>query len=325
MPPYDAGINLQKRGIVTQSIPMGMPTYVNPSNYIPQNVYDWGQTDWGGGGTGGNNWGDFGGWNIGDTGGGGGGSWNDWNLGGGDTGGGGGGFIPQWLKDLATGAGLSWESVGEWFGNLINPGSGSASGGSKEEKAMALDQVFKASADLRSGFVIFLRTAGMIAKYVDQFLATPILDWPIFLIDLALFWLERGAPSSIAQAGFSESSSLIPPEFKGGGGTSTLPTFPGGGDFSLLAGTALMTPVAQAQTVTRYARAPKGYVAVTHPGTGQRLWVEKNLAYRAGLAKRRRKPPFTAKEWNSLKTAARVEEKMKRMSKSLRKYKCVNR
>lgn len=245
-------------------------------------------------------------------------------LPGGGGGGGGGLNIPDWLEDVLEGAGFTWESVGEWLGDLFgNGGTGSSLLDDDEEnKTFALEQIFNNRPDVRQAFITFLRNAGAAINFINTFINSPVPNWPVWLINLALFWLEKGAATTPGQNGFAESQGLLQQNTQTGTGTSLPIPMTG---FELLAGTAFASPVVAATPTMSY-RAPKGYVTVTNPATGQKIWVEKNLAYRSGLKKRRKKAPFTAAEWGTLKTAARVEEKINRVAKtSLRKYKCVRR
>jgi len=240
------------------------------------------------------------------------------------TGGGGvGGWVGDavgWVEDLLEGFGFTWEDVGEWLEPLVGGGNGTEGGASTDQKVRAVEEAFQ-NAGLRQAFISFLQNAGAAISWINSFINNPIPSWPVFLIDLVVFWLKRGAPATAGQSGFQESAGML--QSGGFTGGSTLPTPMNG--FELLAGTALVNPVLQA-TPTMVYKAPKGYVTVTHPTTGAKLFVEKTLAYRAGLVKRRKRAPFTARQWNSLKEAARVEEKVKRMaSRSFSKYKCVRK
>lgn len=242
---------------------------------------------------------------------GGGGGGNDWL----------GGAI-GWLEDVLEGFGFSWEDVADVISPLFGGGSGGEVVGGKIEKANALNKIFYQSAGLKQAFIAFLQAAGSALSWINSFINSPVPNWPVFLIDLALFWLQNGAPTNASQSGFQPAADMLG---QGQGLGPTLPVPGGNMDLTLLAGTALMNPVMEAVPTMTY-KAPKGYVTVTHPQTGQKLFVEKNLAYKAGLVKRRKKAPFTAKEWNTLRTAARVEEKVKRLSgKAFNKYKCVRK
>lgn len=294
------------------------PTY-NPGDYLGGGGSNYDGPSWyiGPGGPGGGD----------PLGGGGTGDWTPpWGGGGGGNGGPLGGPVGdavEWLGGVLDYFGVSWGDVGSWLSPLFSGGPNAPATGTKEEKAAALEQTFKQSSSLREAFITFLRNAGATISWINNFINNPIPSWPIFLIDLALFWLQKGAPATAGSPGFSETATLWNQQFGGG---SNLP-LPGGGmtDFSLLAGTALMNPVVQA-TPTMVYKAPKGYVTVTHPTTGAKLFVEKNLAYRAGLVKRRGRAMITYSEGKTLRTAARVEEKIARLSKkSFNKYKCVRK
>lgn len=64
-------------------------------------------------------------------------------------------------------------------------------------------------------------------------------------------------------------------------------------------------------------RAPKGYVIVRDPSTGQYVGaVRRDVARRAGLWKPSAKPPISATEWKHYKSADRVSKKLKKIAKS---------
>lgn len=74
---------------------------------------------------------------------------------------------------------------------------------------------------------------------------------------------------------------------------------------------AIVTSV-RTETVSR---APKGYVTVKDPVTGQKVAVLKEVARAEGLWKPRKKPPISAGDWNKLKTAKRVHKKAEKIAK----------
>lgn len=56
-------------------------------------------------------------------------------------------------------------------------------------------------------------------------------------------------------------------------------------------------------------RAPRGYVVVTDPVSGQKYGMLRKAAVGAGLWKPRRKPPISAAEWRQLQRAGRTADK----------------
>lgn len=74
--------------------------------------------------------------------------------------------------------------------------------------------------------------------------------------------------------------------------------------------------------IRTFYRAPKGYVIVRDPATGQYYGaVRKDVARRAGLWKPAAKPPISATDWKHYKSAKRVEKKLKKIAgPALRKY-----
>lgn len=240
-----------------------------------------------------------------------------WDAGNGGGAPGFGSNLPPWLQGLAQGLGINWESIGQWFGRLIDPSDGKPKMGSKEEKGQALEALFAQRPNVKGLFITFLRNAGTAITWVNQFINSPAYNWPVFLIDLALFWLEKGAPTEARQAGFSEAASqaqlVVPP---GGNLPVPGPGIPGGLE--------AIAPTVMAATPTMVYKAPPGFVTVTIQG--QKVWMRKQVAYSLGYKKRRKRPPFSAAEWETLKTAGRVEEKVKRLStRNFRKYKCVRK
>lgn len=79
---------------------------------------------------------------------------------------------------------------------------------------------------------------------------------------------------------------------------------------------ALYMPITMQPTAQVINRAPKGYVLITHPVTGQKIAVLKEVARRLRLWKPRPKPPISAAEYRQLKTAERVERKLKRLTQN---------
>lgn len=73
-----------------------------------------------------------------------------------------------------------------------------------------------------------------------------------------------------------------------------------------------LPPVIQAPEVT-VRKAPKGYAIVNY--NGNVVAMKKEIARSMGLYKNRKKAPITALEYNALKTADRVERKIKTMNK----------
>lgn len=68
--------------------------------------------------------------------------------------------------------------------------------------------------------------------------------------------------------------------------------------------------------------APKGYVIVTHPVTGEKLAMLRGAAQRAGLFSPRPKPPISAGDAQAIRRAARAQRRVKKLATNVG-YSCT--
>lgn len=244
------------------------------------------------------------------------------DLGGGNGGSGSGdggwwGVADDLLEDLG---------VYDWIGNLINPGGGGGGAVSQGDKEKALLILAKDQSTL-SAFYSFLQDLGVYGSILAQMVSGSILSWPGLIQDAILYWASKNRPGAFTTDGqFIDNNFLgdfkdgaqypIGPPLPGGG--SGLPTVPGGGYGPFAA------PVIPATPVQVY-KARKGYVIVRDPATGAKYEMMKELAYKLGLAKRRKKAPITAREYDAIKKAQRFESKLARMMKSSCNYRVTKK
>lgn len=239
---------------------------------------------------------------------------------------------PLPFDDVFTPIGDVFDDVTDFIGDVQDLldviGLGGGGGGDvsqfidldEDKKQKATIVALESQSGLKTAFINFLKTAGVISQWIHDFTNSPVPNWPTFIINLAVMWLERSRPATVATAGGAEIGRLIGPPYTdnntlpvpGGGGVPVTPLpgiMPG---FDHLA--AFMQPVLQA-TPTMVYRAPKGYVTVTHPQTGQKAFVLKSIAKGAGLYKERKKAPISGKEWAMMQKAKRLENKLVNMTK----------
>ncbi len=234
----------------------------------------------------------------------------------GDPGGGWWGIADDLLEDLG---------VYDWIGNLINPGSG---GGevSETSRQQALALIEKNPSTIQS-FLSFLQDLGVYGTILAQMVSGSILQWPTLIQDAMLYWASKNRPGAYTEDGkFIGDSFLVdyrdpnpspigPPIPTPGGGLPVV----GGGTYGPFG-----TPVIQA-TPTQVYKARKGYVIVRDPETGARYEMIKELAYKLGLAKRRKKAPITATQYAAIKAAKRWESKLSRMLTDSCNYKVTKK
>ncbi len=97
----------------------------------------------------------------------------------------------------------------------------------------------------------------------------------------------------------------------GGGAVPALPmTMPTGASAGLYQGGGILPEMLDAAALRTYYRAPRGFVIVRDPATGQVAVVRKDVAIRARLWHPARKPPISAGDWHRYQTARSVEKKL---------------
>lgn len=184
-------------------------------------------------------------------------------------------------------------------------------GAGQREQALA---AVESSPDTKQKFINFLVAIRVSNEVISRLTGLPTLQWPALLADLLLLWLSRGQPVDAQNQHGQVVAGQVPGSLLtgtgGGNGSSTLP-IPGGGIGIPEMGQ--YAPIAMPATPVQCYRAPKGYVVVRHPQTGQRAYVLKNVARAMGLYKSRRKAPITGREWDAVKKASRYEKKLARM------------
>jgi hypothetical protein len=91
----------------------------------------------------------------------------------------------------------------------------------------------------------------------------------------------------------------------------------GGGGLPAIAGGALgagLPDVLDASLLRTFYRAPRGYVIVKDPSSGQPFAVRKDIARRNKLWRPARKPPISAGDWHQFQTAKAVEKKLRKIA-----------
>ena len=113
----------------------------------------------------------------------------------------------------------------------------------------------------------------------------------------------RGGLGRAAVGGVATGGAIITGEQLLTGGSPSM--MPGSDAQGYVDGMPIYTQVTPQQRF----RAPKGYVVVTDPQTGQKYGMLRKVAIAAGLWKARRKPPISAAEWRELQRADRTAKK----------------
>lgn len=157
------------------------------------------------------------------------------------------------------------------------------------------------------GFINYVRNRGELSAIplIMSFISSGGASLPGMVAKL---WGEYLADK--ARGGFNPSIPTLGPMSGGGGGVA------GGGSGGLLNDPflALQMPITMAPQAKVINSAPKGYVLVDHPISGEKIAVLKPIARRLRLWKPRAKPPISASEYRTLKTADRVRNKVKKMA-----------
>ena len=190
----------------------------------------------------------------------------------------------------------------------FNPALSLSSGGTRNVPAQNSNQQV-ASDILAQGqqFLAWLQSRGELAAIplLVQFIASGGASLPGQIAGLWGQFLADQANSGATGSG------TLPVPISGGGGGGTLPVS-GGGTMGLY--NELFMPVAMSPTPKIINSAPRGYVIITNPISGQKMAVRKEIARKLRLWKPRPKPPITASQYRTLKTAQRVESKLKRLT-----------
>ena len=242
------------------------------------------------------------------------------DLGGGNGGSGGGGWwdvADDLLEDLG---------VYDWIGNLIGGGEGGGSANPVDkEKALLILQKDQSTLN---AFYSFLQDLGVYGSILAQMVSGSILSWPGLIQDAILYWASKNRPGAFTADGqFIDNSFLGDFKDPGGGGSPYPigPPLPGGGSTLPVGQYGPFGMPVRPATPTQVYKASKGYVIVTDPQTGQKYEMMKELAYKLGLAKRRKKAPITASQYAAIKAAKRWESKLSRMLKDSCNYRVTKK
>jgi len=211
------------------------------------------------------------------------------------------GDVQDLLDDIGIGGGGGGNGSGL---PLVDPSDLPSSKGDQ------LNAAFASAPGLKERFIQFLQAAGVYITWLNNFINTPVPNWPVYVIDLAIFWLKNSAPATQADPTFGTVADYVP-ENLATPGNLPVPA-PGGGGLAQLGG--FLPPVVATQVKT-VLKVPRGYVIVTDPMTGQKVGLLKNVAKAAGLYKERVKAPITGSDWRAMKKAKRLQAKLAKMAK----------
>lgn len=167
---------------------------------------------------------------------------------------------------------------------------------------------------LKAAFLNFLRSIQVADSWLQNLAGLPTLSWPAFVSDLLLIWLDNERPFSGESPGGLEVAEAVPGDLFG---PSTLPVPGGGSGGSGLIGIPELeriAPISMPAYPTMVYRAPKGYSTVTWQG--EKLFVRTDVAKTLKLVKSRKKPPISAKDWDAVKSAKRIDTKLAKMLNS---------
>jgi len=125
-----------------------------------------------------------------------------------------------------------------------------------------------------------------------------------------------GTPAARIGAGAVAGGGAVALIGSGGGGMPALPSG-GGGGASPFTGTAgaMLPDVLDPSLMRQYFKAPKGYVVVRDPSTGNVMAVRRDIAIRNHLWHAGRKPPISAGDWHKYQIAHRVEKKLAKIAR----------
>lgn len=241
----------------------------------------------------------------------------------GSFGGGGGwlGDIGDFLEDAGRIVDIIGGGDGDGGGGGWNPGFdlGGGSGKSLETTLVAVEN----KPNIKQGFISFLRSVQVADSWLRDLTGLPTLSWPAAIARVLELWLQEDQPSTGRTGNGIVVREQIPPEYFG---PSTLPTQPGTGvgGFGLQDINNAM-PIVMAATPTMVFKAPPGMVTVKDPYTGEKKFLNKQVARAMGLWRPRKKAPISAKDWDAAKKAKRIETKLSKMLKGSCNFKVTQK